>query len=330
MAKTSIQWTENVWNPVTGCSEGCKWCYAREFAKRLQKNPKTAHKYRNGFKPTFHPECLDEPLRNKKPTTYFVCSMGEFQDPKIHPVARMLIYKRIKETPEHTYIILTKRPKEMLEEMIHNTMFIQFQDLKNLIRGVSITNQPDADERIPILLQIPAACRGVSLEPMMGEVELKRIKIIGSDDVEGLKAVTPLDEINALTGSRFYKLGGGHLEKYGGKLSKLGWVIVGGMTGPAAKDHPLNPNDVRKVRDDCKAAGVPFFFKSWGDWIPAESDGWWSRGTPFSGHSIREMKRYKRHDWNEKLRSYRVGKKAAGRMLDGRTHDEMPEVRCQN
>jgi len=236
MANTKIQWATKVWNPVTGCdkiSEGCLNCYSEPFAKRLQKNPKRniAYKYRNAFKPTCHPESLFEPYLWKKPQRVFVCSMGDlFHDDIPFDFIRKVM-DNIYHNRAHTFMILTKRPQRMKQffDWLNNpNLAINFS---NLWLGVTAENQQRADERITILLQIPAAIRFVSIEPMLGAIDIEKYLDEGGD-------ICPREIID--------------------------WVICGGETGHNAR--PIHPDWVRSIREQCKDAKVRFFFKQWGDW----------------------------------------------------------------
>lgn len=159
----------------------------------------------------------------------------------------------------------------------------------NVWLGVTAENQARADERIPVLLQTPTAKRFVSIEPMLGSVDLSREYL--SYTCGGY----PFPVLASQYRTRLIDL--------------LDWVICGGETGPGAR--PMHPDWVRSLRDQCQGAGTPFFFKSWGDWAPE-----WLH---VSGPPL--------YRWNPELPGMlRVGKKKAGRLLDGRTWDEMPGV----
>lgn len=216
-----------------------------------------------------------------------------------------LLTKRIKRA--HDYIIQLSKSAKPLEsyarEIGYTFYFNGFSciswPLPNVWLGVSCENQSAADERIPILLQTPAAVRFVSLEPMLGPVD-----IVGPDDW--------------LTRT-CCRYGGtedpecGH-DGPGCMGTRIDWVIVGGETGPGAR--PLHPDWVRSIRDQCQAAGVAFWFKSWGEWIVAEGEAYptierWVSSVPGSGISNGIFMR-------------RVGKKSAGRLLDGKEWLEFP------
>ncbi len=252
MTETKIEWADRVWNPVTGCtkvSEGCRNCYADRLARRLAGRcgyPKDAP-----FRVTLHPEKLDDPLRWKKPARVFVNSMSDLfhKDVPFEFIDR--VFAVMAEAHRHTFIVLTKRPERMLEYMSGDRYSARrvfdltsglagkfdcdlYWPLPNVWLGVSAENQASADERIPLLLQTPAAVRFVSCEPMLGPINLS-------------PWVDPrLNVIN--------------------RPQKLDWLICGGESGPGAR--PMNPDWARSLRDQCQAAGVSFYFKQWGEWWP--------------------------------------------------------------
>lgn len=239
MASTKIQWATKVWNPVTGCdkiSEGCANCYADKFAKRLQKNPNEdiSHKYRNGFKVTTHPEALSEPEKWKKPQRVFVCSMGDLfhEDVPFEFITR--VFATMLMHPQHTFMLLTKRAQRMKDfiDWVNPTCLIY---IKNIWFGVTAENQRRFNERVTILLEIKASLHFVSVEPMLGEIDLNKAFI--------------LPEVSD-----------GELKNHW-----LDWVIVGGETGHNAR--PLNPRWVKSIQEQCQTANIPFFFKQWGEWI---------------------------------------------------------------
>jgi len=171
MANTKIEWCERSWNPITGCSkisEGCKHCYAERMSKRLA--GRCGYDKDEPFKVTFHPDKLDEPLRWRKPSRIFVCSMGDLFHEGVDDGLLCRVFDVMAVAEHHTFLTLTKRPARM-REFFARCVHGNFQ---NLWLGVTAENQQRADERIPILLQIPAAKRFVSVEPMLGEIDITK------------------------------------------------------------------------------------------------------------------------------------------------------------
>ena len=162
---TGIQWTERTWNPVTGClkvSPGCKHCYALSFAHRLQKMG--SEKYANGFEPALHPYSLDEPLRRKKPTMWFVNSMSDlFQDAVPFSFVDEVL-KRIEAKPRDIFQVLTKRAPRMREYFESRTV------PSNMWLGVSVEDRRWGVPRIADLSRIDAAVRFLSVEPLLEDV----------------------------------------------------------------------------------------------------------------------------------------------------------------
>lgn len=224
---TKIEWCDEVWNVVTGCtkiSPGCKNCYAERVTKRFGHGDHRLH----GSSPdkrfenvTIHPERMVYPQRWKKPRSVFVCSMGDLFHKSVNFLFIDAVFNMTQEVDRHTYLILTKRPERVLE------YFYSFEhldsDLPNVWFGVSVENQKTADERIPLLLQIPAVKRFVSVEPMLGKINL----------------------VDYLPG--------------------IDWVIAGCESGP--KRRIAKTDWFRSLRDQCVAAKVPFFLKQMNGYI---------------------------------------------------------------
>jgi len=243
MGSTKIEWCDKSWSPITGCSpisEGCVHCYAKRMAYRLK--GRFGYPKDDPFRVTFHPDRLDEPLHWKKPSRIFVCSMGDLfhEDVPMETIGKILCFARA--ITQHKFLFLTKRPKRMREALLAWDMNgdVIEQKVDHLFFGVSIENQRTAYERIPILLQIQAAKRFVSVEPMLSNI-----------------LISPY-----LYEKHWHPqtLGGNFKLECGNECKpKLDWVICGGETGPKAR--PMNPDWARSLRDQSQAAGVPFFFK---------------------------------------------------------------------
>jgi protein gp37 len=220
---TMIAWTNETWNPVTGCtkvSAGCKFCYAEAMTERF------GGKFSDVV---FHPERLDAPLHWRKPSMVFVNSMSDLFHERIPGGFIFDVLTVIWRAKRHTFQVLTKRPERMREVMEAHYRSIQRPPLENLWLGVSAENQETADERIPFLLQTPAAIRFTSLEPLLGPVDFRIIP-------------------------EFNKCGAA-----GQELVDNFWVIVGGESGPHAR--PMNIEWLESIVDQCQIAGVPVFVK---------------------------------------------------------------------
>ncbi len=163
--KTQIEWTEQTWNPTTGCtkvSAGCKNCYAEVMAKRLK--AMGANGYQNGFALSLLPERLIQPIKRKKPTTYFVNSMSDLFHEKVPFAFIDEVFDVIKQTPQHRYQILTKRENRLLE------YFKNRNAPDNVWLGVSVENIKSGLPRINILKKIPAKIRFLSIEPLLEDL----------------------------------------------------------------------------------------------------------------------------------------------------------------
>jgi protein gp37 len=312
MADSKIEWTDKVWNPVTGCtkvSQGCKNCYAERVFPRAYGTERKFTDVRS------HPERLDAPLHWKKPCRVFVNSMSDLFHESVPFEFILAVLAHAVSADWHTYQILTKRPRRALE-------FFEWMDTKAPYRVevrrdcfwwlVSIEDQPTADERIPLLIQFPVSVRGVSAEPTLGPIDLTKVPRI---PLPGVKKGTPL----------------------------LHWVVCGGESGPKAR--PMHPDWARSLRDQCQDAGVPFFLKQWGEWRPYALYGNFNSyadrvrrtameiGTLDSGRAAllnadgSELKNGGPDGKVYPIAHFeRVGKKAAGRLLDGREWNEYPRV----
>ena len=229
---TKIEWTNETWNPVTGCtkiSTGCRNCYAERMAKRL------AGRY--GYLPwpyefdvTFHKEKESQPFRWKKPRMVFVCSMGDLFHEGIPGAYITNLFEIMAINKQHTFQVLTKRPRRMLDVLYGEEGFWYLGGgdfIPNVWLGVTAENQETADERIPLLLQATGFTKFASVEPML----------------EGVM----------LDGYLFQELA----------PQTLDWVICGGETGHGAR--PMKAEWAIDLHRQCKDAGVPFFFKKPGD-----------------------------------------------------------------
>jgi protein gp37 len=161
VSKTAIPYAEESWSPVTGCSFGCKWCWSAALA----------HRFGRSFKPTFHADVLAQPLHWKKPRKVLVCFNGDLFGPEITGPQIESVFNVMAACVQHTFLVLTKRAG-LMAEWFANAATWTDPPLPNVWLGVSVTNQADADDRIPHLLKCPAAVRWVSAEPLRSDVNL--------------------------------------------------------------------------------------------------------------------------------------------------------------
>lgn len=164
---SKIEWTEQTWNPTTGCtkiSPGCKHCYAETMAQRLK--AMGAKGYENGFKLSILPERLAEPLNRRKPTTYFVNSMSDLFHNEIPFEFLDRVFDVIRRTPQHTYQILTKRAARMRKYFVPGERIVP----GNVWLGVSVENRKYGLPRIDELREVEASIRFLSVEPLLEDV----------------------------------------------------------------------------------------------------------------------------------------------------------------
>ena len=321
--KSRIEWTESTWNPTTGCtkvSQGCKHCYAERDWPRMVRLP--AYQGREFTDVACHPERLDQPLRWRKPRRIFVNSMSDLFHQGVPEEFIAQVFAVMAATPEHTYQVLTKRPERMLalldgpgfSDLVDDLMHIHTHSdadwpLPNVWLGVSVEDQATADERIPLLLQTPAAVRWISAEPLLGPIDMEMMRV-AHDLGEGQPYLSPL----------LGYVSDGHGDTC--RVEGLDWVVAGGESGPKAR--PSHPGWFRSLRYQCKAADVPFLFKQWGEWIGADQDEC-PVGGPASRWVWADGKPWHPQDGQRAMPLFcRAGKKAAGRHLDGDLHDDYP------
>lgn len=289
MKNSKISWTRHTFSPWIFCtrvSPGCQHCYAEtmmadrfgkvEWGPQGQRVRTSADYWRQPLK--WNREAAAAGERHR----VFCASLADVFEIKADQKADLSnwlldLCALIVATPHLDWLLLTKRPENAKWD------WKTFPD--NIWIGTSVENQEYADKRIPELLKIPAPVRFLSVEPMLGPVDL-----------------SPW-------------------------LDQIQWVIVGGESGPAAR--PMHPDWVRSVRDQCEAAGVPFFFKQWGEWGEMLTNP--KHGFLFikeSGYQVQLGTKYIVFD--DLTEMARAGKKHTGHMLDGREHREFPQSRINN
>lgn len=312
---SSIEWTHHTFNPWIGCqvvSPACDNCYAEAQNRFRNWNPQgwgphaarkrtSASYWRQPLKWNREAEAAGERRR------VFCASLADVFDNhrSIDPAWRNDLWKLIAATPHLDWLLLTKRPQnifKMLPDRWHGGW-------NNVWLGTTVENQQEANRRIPKLLSVPAKIRFLSCEPVLEPVDLGFVK-----DRNGWRDV--------LHGWR-------NCDAYVGADDSVNWVICGGESGPNAR--PMHPDWARDLRDQCAAAGVPFLFKQWGEWEPVSEtrgdNGNWGRNWMLMDRNgsvdIPDDRAPDEH--LREVAIARVGKKAAGRMLDGVLHDAVPE-----
>lgn len=368
-ANSNIEWTRGddgsrgyTWNPVDGCtrvSEGCRHCYIER-----QTSFRVAHRRFDGARigattgVLLHPRRLIAPLGWSKPSRVFVCSMADLFHASVPEGYIAQIFAVMALAPQHTFQVLTKRhdrmrsvlqgcahsgahspgvdfrsamawavskanpnrltgiPDDAEHQVLHETPW----PLPNVWLGVSTEDQKHADLRIPTLLDTPAAVRWISAEPLLGAIDL-------TDYTIRSRPVTD-DVLDAPIGAEVFGMvrSGDH---YWDRKTGLDWVVVGGESGPGAR--PMHPDWARSLRDQCVSAGIPYFFKQWGEFVPethpacVNEDGHRFGGmgaVGLNGERLDVRLGNLLPSNAECIR--RVGKKRAGRELDGRIWEQFP------
>lgn len=372
--KTEISWADSTFNPWEGCQKvgpGCDHCYAETRNARFGGGqapnwgpgaPRRRTSESNWRKPLqWQAKAAEFMAKHGRRQRVFCASLADWLDNSVPVEWRRDLLRLVFQTPDLDWLLLTKRIgniKGMLEDVIRSIEaqpdWSDHRDgqpdetLRNWLAdwlllgkapgnawiGATITSQAEADRDIPKLLDVPARVRFLSMEPLLGPVDLRSIDVSGEEEILPLGATW---------------LG---REEYGPRLD---WVIVGGESGPGAR--PMHPDWARSLRDQCAAVGVPFLFKQWGEWGPfvneahythggaekhahawvdaetadhglcwiVDDDGLWSNWTG----EPRKLPEGEEDDQGGNLHEAVTvmghhGKKAAGRLLDGAQHDGFP------
>lgn len=306
---SSIQWTDSVWNPVRGCrivSPGCQNCYAMKMAHRFSgegrpyegltrltiRGPEWTGEVRTV------PDALEVPLHWRKPRKVFVNSMSDLFHEDVPDYFMDEVFAVMLLSPRHTFQVLTKRAERMAAYFATPDLYERVLRAADELRskhaglssvpisnprthpapwiwwGVSVEDQRRADERIPHLLRSPAAVRFLSMEPLLGPVDLRRwLPRCGTWG--GAEGIEP---------------------------EPINWVIIGGESG--ARARPMHPYWIRNIIEQCRGAAVPVFVKQLGAWLPRlwtekppTGDKWgtleangefWSTGTPWNGRQFED------------------------------------------
>ena len=398
--RTAIEWAANAdgtpgasWNPIVGCSHaspGCRNCYAQVEAARQERiaaaagrtTPYAGTTQLTKVGPVFTGKVafaeaqLRRPLARRKPTTWFVNSMGDLGAEGVEDAWLDQVWAVMALCPQHTFIVLTKRPERLRAYLSAGEVVRRIYSVANGLRysaapsagrrprtfqrwmaasardtawltaggcaaemfarnepgraypswvrwplanvwlGVTAEDQERADQRIPVLLDTPAAVRFVSYEPAIGPLDLTHVR-----EVDGCSYHT----LRGSSGPLPWQVPG---------LPRLDWVICGGESGRGEHVRPMHPDWARQVRDDCAAAGVPFFFKQWGEWTPGENAAGvrgtlpaaWLRDDGWEARPVLESEGEALAAFDDEPHVYRIGKRRAGRLLDGELHNARPPL----
>lgn len=352
-ANTSISWTHHTFNPWSGCakiSAGCTNCYAANLPPAMRRHAVWGE---GGERIPASESYWRQPLtwdraaaKLGKRHRVFCASVADvFEAREDLDAWRDRLMALIALTPNLDWQLLTKRPEyaasylsrpDLYRRILDAAPFFRFTpgsggirrasdrmgigisdptDLAtwwpNLWIGTSVEDQRAADERSPHLLKIPVRVRFLSMEPLLGPVDLGAIPV---EDMRPICGWTQTPENARPKGPAHVNVLSGLTDTGHTLKSTINWVIVGGESGHKAR--PMNPAWARSIRDQCVAAGVPFHFKQWGEWTPE-----------ISGIDLNDADdKNAVHRFDDEEIVVRVGKHNAGRLLDGRTWDQLPEA----
>lgn len=335
---SKIEWCHHTFNPWRGCtkvSPGCANCYAETMSHR---NPAVLGEWGPNGKRVIAAESYwvqpikwnREALMAGERRRVFCASLADvFEDRPELDEPRSRLMGKIACSPNLDWLLLTKRPQDITPALkrladryagygqFAGTLVRSWLDgtpPANVWLGVSVEDQARADERIPHLLRIPAAIRFLSCEPLLGPVDLTRVRW----QLE--------DSIGVVCGGVLGDTDGGQFSPRGAKGWGIHWVIAGGESGPGAR--PMHPDWARSLRDQCREAGVSFHFKQWGEWAfhcrPTDADELVQACLRYpNGRWVGPNGESKHINWDV-VHMVRAGKKLAGRLLDGVEHNEFP------
>lgn len=337
---TKIEWADHTFNPWIGCTKvgpGCDHCYASDWDKRWNGAehwgpgaPRRRTKHQNWARPLeWNREAEEKGIRYR----VFCASLADVFDNEVDPSWRADLFYLIYITPNLDWLLLTKRIGNAEAMMRHaitdaglNTRNAR-SVWPNVWLGATFCNQKEWDRDADKLTSVPATVHFGSFEPLLGGIDLMQCpECNGSGETAGhYSSDTGVEQCDRCrsTGRREYL--------------DLGWIISGGESGKNAR--PMHPEWVRSLRDQCTAAGIPFLFKQWGEWRhwddQDQTDYLYTRdlsrnrfpylAIDISGANSPCAKDLPIENEDSITQVYRVGKKVAGRFLDGRTWDEFPE-----
>ena len=337
--RTAIEWADSTFNPWIGCtkvSPACDYCYAEvstpartrgvewgsgkprqrtsagNWKLPLRWNAEPFYTCGCGYRGTMHDlttnavhGCGLQFRRVRR--RVFCASLADVFDKDVDPTWRADLFDLIYATPNIDWLLLTKRIGNVSRMVIDATLATDLP--ANVWIGATICNQVEADRDIPKLLAVPAAVRFLSIEPMLGAIDI-------TEHLWGRAKPCVDCPKDADCECGWYPRTASPEEP------ALGWIICGGESGPQAR--PMHPEWVRSLRDQCGAAGVPFLFKQWGEWAPPN---YVASNNLTENQILRAEQHFLQGDDGCVYQMLRVGKKAAGRQLDSQQHDGYPEMR---
>ncbi len=311
--ETSIEWADHSFNPWIGCtriSPGCDHCYAETRAKRFGEAHLWQGERRLTSDSTWRQPMLWQAAAVKagRRERVFCASLADVFDNQVPEAWRAKLWTLIRFCSQLDWLLLTKRPQNIAAMLPDDWG----DGWANVWLGTTVENQQQANLRIPNLLATPAAKHFLSCEPLLEMVSLEEAWH-GESALDAecwgdcnwcIQNYPPLHNCQRGIQSE---------AAFDKNRSGIDWVICGGESGAGAR--PMHPDWARSLRDQCAAAGVPFFFKQWGDWARlAEGSAPETFIDKGAAHFLPES-----GNW-----MVRIGKKKAGRLLDGRAHDEVP------
>lgn len=335
MKNSNIEWTDHTFNAWTGCnaiSPGCDGCYAAAWAKRAGRDFAVRQRTKTWGDPVRWNKQHDEFFAvHGRRQRVFTNSLADVFDNQAPTEWRMELFSLIADTPNLDWLILTKRIGNVMPMCSGDSLMFDMITSRVWL-GATVVNQEEAARDIPKLLAVPAHLHFISYEPALGGMWIAKYLKPGCERHGALDAD---GKCEVCEGRGIWSLGEQLAEHEKAKTRPgLSWVIAGGESGPRAR--PTHPDWFRSLRDQCAAAGVPFLFKQWGEWVPYEHSAqppflWSQHGHEIDGHALPDFEsqdgqaqREWHCDWAEQILARRVGKKAAGRLLDGVEHNGCP------
>lgn len=306
---TKIEWADHTYNPWTGCmavSPGCANCYAAAWAKRAGRDFAERQRTKTAGDPVKwnaqHAAFFGEHGRRQR---VFCASLADWADNQV-PIEWLVDLLRLwRATPNLDWLVLTKRIGIVMSRLREAfdwlccqrgcagdallrwvADWLEGRPPANVWIGATVVDQAEADRDIPKLLGVPARGRFLSVGPMLGPILINPLFI---KPIEG----------SSQHGQRF-----------------IDWILSEGESGRHAR--PMHPDWARSLRDQCAAAGVPYLHKQWGEWLPGSQAREVGDQMAIVGACDRGWR------WDDGTHSWRIGKTAAGRLLDGVEHDEFP------